>query len=276
MIFYFPKLAHLSQGIILSLLRNFREIRVTTMTTDLIQNIMLANKGRLGAPVDLTREPRFLDGSHDIFDLLDGKHQSTNNFPLPKNVTDLLRAAYDAIETAEKTIANQNKRIQTLEGLLTLDELTGLHNRRGFTEALTSETDRMKRGQSEGGLLIMIDLDRFKTLNDTYGHAAGDEALRVVGQYLQSQIRDMDTAARLGGDEFVLLLPNTNKKKAFKRAQSIRDGLNALAFTFGDKILPIHASLGLKDYTNACSISDVLHEADLSLYENKKQRKEQK
>lgn len=246
------------------------------MTSDLIQNIMITNKTRQSNKrVDLTREQGFLDGSRDIFDLLDNKYDKTPAAaPLPKSVTDLLRSAYTAIETAENTIANQNERIKRLEGLLTTDELTGLTNRRGFMDALAGETDRMNRGQSEGGLLIMIDLDRFKALNDTYGHAAGDEALRVVGQYLKSQIRDMDTAARLGGDEFVLLFPNTNKTKTFKRAQALRAGLNALTFDFNGKTLPIHGSLGLKDYLPGSKINDIIHQADLALYEDKKSRKE--
>lgn len=248
------------------------------MTSDLIQNIMITNKARRSDKrVELTREQGFLDGSRDIFDLLDRKQENTpTHAPLPKNVTDLLRAAYDAIETAENTISNQNNRIKRLESLLTTDELTGLTNRRGFMEALASETDRMKRGQSEGGLLIMIDLDRFKALNDTYGHAAGDEALRVVGRYLKEQVRDMDTAARLGGDEFVLLFPNTNKTKTFKRAQALRDGLNTLKFNYNGNILSIYGSLGLKDYTQDSKINDVIHDADLALYEDKKIRKEAK
>lgn len=244
------------------------------MTSDLIQNIMIANKTRRsGKGVDITREQGFLDGSHDIFDLLDRNQKPDLALPLPKNVTDLLRAAYSAIENAEKTISNQNQRIQILESLLTTDELTGLCNRRGFMAALAAETDRTNRGLSQGGLLIMIDLDQFKLINDTYGHAAGDEALRKTSDYLKSQVRDMDTAARLGGDEFVILFPNTNKTKAFKRAQGIRHGLNNLSFEYNGKTIPIRGSLGLKDYNIGSVLSDVLLGADANLYHDKELRK---
>lgn len=243
------------------------------MTSDLMQNIIIANKMHAReARVELTREKGFLDGSRDIFDLLDHRHEPQNQ-PLPKNITDLLRAAYDAIETAESTIANQNNRIKTLEDLLTIDELTGLTNRRGFMSALAGETDRMNRGQSQGGLLIMIDLNLFKQINDTHGHAAGDEALRVVGTFLKTQIRDMDVAARLGGDEFVLLFPNSNKKKIFKRAKTLRDDLNALSFVFEGKTIPIRAGLGLKDYLPGCNIDHIIHQADMALYADKKAEK---
>ena len=120
--------------------------------------------------------------------------------------TALLKTAYKMLRQVEYELAQKEERIQTLQEILTIDELTGLTNRRGFFRVFESELDRTNRGENEGGLLIMVDLDYFKAINDRYGHLAGDEALRTVGQFLASAIRPMDMVARLAGDEFIILM----------------------------------------------------------------------
>jgi diguanylate cyclase (GGDEF)-like protein len=97
-----------------------------------------------------------------------------------------------------------------LDGLCTLssrDPLTGLFNRRQFEASLDSEIDRVAR-TGESALLLLLDIDHFKRVNDTYGHAAGDLVIRRIGQALQDCVRPMDTVARLGGEEFGAVLPN--------------------------------------------------------------------
>ena len=101
-----------------------------------------------------------------------------------------------------------------MEELATTDFLTGLHNGAGFDAAFAKEIDRTGRGLSKGGLLVIIDLDNFKMINDMYGHQAGDACLKLVAQTLAHEIRTMDTAARLGGDEFILLLSDADPVKA--------------------------------------------------------------
>lgn len=177
------------------------------------------------------------------------------------------------LEQAERKIAAQEKRIQLLEEQATTDELTGLPNRRGFYEDFLREMDRTDRGHSKGGLLIMVDLDNFKMINDTYGHAAGDASLRLVARMLESNSRVMDTCARLGGDEFVLLLANTERDKALVRAQNLIKQLNSLSLVWYGAELPIRASLGLKDYTVGDKPEDILGEADLHLYAQKRRNK---
>ena len=97
-----------------------------------------------------------------------------------------------------------------IDGLCTLssrDPLTGLFNRRQFEASLDSEIDRVAR-TGESALLLLLDIDHFKRVNDTYGHAAGDVVIRHIGQALQDCVRPMDTVARLGGEEFGAVLPN--------------------------------------------------------------------
>ena len=188
----------------------------------------------------------------------------------------LLRHAHVMIESAEKTILNQENRIAQLEDLATTDELTGIQNRRGFYEAFVRELDRCERGQSAGGLLILIDLDNFKAANDTYGHLAGDAVLRLVATTLAGEIRQMDVAARLGGDEFVLLLSNTTKEDAAGRAQRLGQRLNNLALAWQGDVIPVHASLGLRAYGKGDKIEAVFNAADTQLYARKKVRSGEK
>lgn len=247
------------------------------MSTETIQNLYPPQQQTLGrAALELTREESFLNGSHDVFDILEKKSRANTVLPMPQEAADLLKMAYQMIEKAESTISNQNERIRTLEGLLTTDELTGLTNRRGFFDAFRREIDRTNRGENEGGLLIMIDLDNFKAINDTHGHQAGDEALKLVGNFLAREIRNMDVAARLGGDEFIVLFPNTNKAKALRRAQVLRKKLNELCFSFGGTYIKVGGSLGLQDYKSGDTIDTIVHEADLRLYDDKKNRKKDK
>ncbi|MBI1300884.1 MAG: diguanylate cyclase [Alphaproteobacteria bacterium] len=187
---------------------------------------------------------------------------------------EMLRTAYRLLETAEQSILEKETRIKKLESLLTTDELTGLSNRRGFYTSFKGELDRTNRGHNEGGLLIMIDLDEFKSINDTYGHPAGDHALKTVGTFLQSQIRAMDVAARIGGDEFIVLFSNTSISKALQRAQTMGRHLNSLHFYWNDQKIKIKASLGLREYKPGDTIDNIIADADKGLYEDKERRKE--
>lgn len=185
----------------------------------------------------------------------------------------LLKYAHKMIERAEETIRAQEGRILQLEGLATTDELTGLKNRRGFYETFMSELDKCERGHSKGGLLILIDLDNFKTINDTYGHAAGDCCLRLVARTLANEIRVMDAAARLGGDEFVLLLSNTSKECAAGRAQDLAWQLGNLSVAWYGEVIPVRASLGLRPYAAGDRPEQIFSAADIALYASKRNRK---
>lgn len=185
------------------------------------------------------------------------------------NTIALLEYAHRLIDAAEAHITNQDERIHALEQLTVTDELTGLKNRRGFFENFMAEIDRADRGVSAGGLLILIDLDNFKTINDTHGHQAGDACLRLVARTIDGFVRTMDTAARLGGDEFVILLSNTSKENAAARAQTLAWQLNNLALAWYGEEIPVRASLGLRNFGAGDCADKVFNDADLELYATK-------
>lgn len=185
----------------------------------------------------------------------------------------MLKDTQSALHTAKAQIENQQARIRTLEALSSTDELTGLTNRRGFVDAFARELDRAKRGQSKGGLLLMIDLDNFKGINDTYGHAAGDAALQLVAATLNATIRRMDIGARLGGDEFVVLFANADMATAAARAQQLSVRLNSLTLRYKGERIPVRASLGMKTYKSGDTVEDIFAAADKTMYAAKASRK---
>ncbi len=127
------------------------------------------------------------------------------------------------------------------------DPLTGCLNRRGF-ESRLEEACAMHRRESDKVLsLIMMDLDHFKPVNDTAGHAAGDELLRLIGELLQESVREQDAVARLGGDEFALLLPACPLERATEIAERIRQGIEAIEFQVDGHRFRVTASIGVSN-----------------------------
>jgi diguanylate cyclase (GGDEF)-like protein len=111
--------------------------------------------------------------------------------------------------------------VDALVDLSSRDALTGLANRRAFELALARETDRVARS-GEPALLLMLDIDHFKRVNDTWGHAAGDEVIRAVASALLDSVRPMDVVARTGGEEFAILLPNCGSAFGTTVAERVR------------------------------------------------------
>jgi diguanylate cyclase (GGDEF)-like protein len=153
------------------------------------------------------------------------------------------------------------------------DELTGLANHRRFQELLGIETEQVRRyGHSVG--LIMLDIDDFKAVNDTYGHQQGDVVLRRVARALADSSREADLPARYGGEELALILPHTDIEGAYAIAERIRTAIEALRIlgSDGDTPLRITASLGVAASRDGHK-EGLIAEADAALYEAKHQGK---
>jgi diguanylate cyclase (GGDEF)-like protein len=131
-----------------------------------------------------------------------------------------------------------------LRQLATTDYLTGALNRRAFELTFRSELERSRRHDLPLSL-ILIDLDRFKSINDTHGHQAGDIVLKEVGDRLQVSLRDSDLLGRLGGEEFGILLPNTSIQNAIEMADRMRRVIAATSFDIGPAGLTVTASAGV-------------------------------
>ena len=197
--------------------------------------------------------------------------------PPPTGITpernDAAERALNAAIGAELRIAQLQQRISQLEKLAVTDELTGLLNRRGF-EAQLQRMLALAQRHGEPGLLVYVDLDGFKMVNDTYGHAAGDEVLKHVGRLLATNVRSTDFVGRLGGDEFALLLPRTYSANGMRRVQALSRMLNPGMIFWNGSTLTVSASFGIETYdgdTGGCAEA-VLSRADSSMYAQKRLR----
>jgi len=146
------------------------------------------------------------------------------------------------------------------------DQLTGLLNRRKFADDLKREIVRAKR-EAQNGMVLVIDLDHFKLINDTAGHAAGDSLIQAVAQMLRGKARGMDLVARLSGDEFAVALVNADADLALRRAEQIVVEIAALRLPHGGRVLTTTASVGLVNFPEHGETVDVLlAKADSAMY----------
>jgi diguanylate cyclase (GGDEF)-like protein len=153
-----------------------------------------------------------------------------------------------------------------LDALATLDGLTGIANRRTFSAWLDAECARASRYQSPLSL-IMLDVDHFKNLNDTFGHQAGDELLKLMGKILASTARNTDLVARYGGEEFAVILVNTDQSAAAIAAERLRSRIEAEAWPHR----AVTASIGIGTFdAGTADAAALLNRADKALYFSKK------
>lgn len=183
----------------------------------------------------------------------------------------LLDSAVDYAAAAEQIIAEQSARIAELEALAQTDSLTGLTNRRGFEQALDNALDMCRR-HDETGVVVYLDLDGFKLINDRLGHAAGDQVLRHVAEILRAGVRVSDVVARLGGDEFATLLHRAGSKEGVERASIIQYELNASSCIIEGEGLTVRASLGVDAFNGNDAVEQIMRRADLSMYRDKRSR----
>ncbi len=151
------------------------------------------------------------------------------------------------------------------------DHLTGLLNRQAFEKKIL-EVISMTSNQNKQHALCFLDLDKFKVINDTCGHEAGDELLRQITTLMQTRVRSSDSLARLGGDEFGLLLYNCSQAKAKEIAETLRSLIEEFRFVWNDKIFSIGVSIGIaKIDENTQSLASILRDADAACYAAKSQ-----
>jgi diguanylate cyclase (GGDEF)-like protein len=173
----------------------------------------------------------------------------------------------DLLLARTRTLLEFKAYLDVCEEAAFTDHLTGLANRRRFERQLEREVARMERyGHSFS--LLMIDIDSFKDLNDSFGHDAGDDAIRRLSKVLREGTRGIDLAARIGGEEFAVLLVETNKQGGFEVAERLRTAIKVLEMP---KARHITASFGVAECpTDAQTAAGVWKAADVALYEAKR------
>ena len=166
------------------------------------------------------------------------------------------------------------------ETLSVIDELTELHNRRFFfpeSRAVLARAVRYKEDLS----VLLLDIDRFKSINDRYGHAVGDEVLKDVAKLLKEEAREADIVARFGGEEFVLLLPMTGIEGALILAERIREKVKNLNWQVAEDAIAITVSIGVSEFQSentddmSDSLDELIKQADIAMYHSKDQGRDQ-
>lgn len=205
---------------------------------------------------------------------LEWMHQTLDGEPVPSEVT-LVRVVYQGryvvlgytrdLRELKKTVSLLNH----LEQLAFIDPLTGTYNRRYFLEkgyAAFSEYSSLQNPLS----LIMMDLDFFKDVNDSLGHAAGDEVLKSVAQVVQRTLRGTDLLARYGGEEFIILLQGAGRALAVRFAERLRRKIRSTRFYYRENLIRLTVSLGVVTKTDAATtLEEALELVDKALYQAK-------
>lgn len=170
-------------------------------------------------------------------------------------------------EVQERT-RDLEKAYQKLEAISKTDELTGLPNRRDMNETVANEVERARRTQKPF-CFIFMDIDHFKNINDTYGHACGDLVLKSVAQTIRGLLRKYDIFARYGGEEFLTLLPETDLPGATVVAERFRKKIEAMSVQFADITIKVTITLGVSRFDPRLGVERSIQLADKALYQGK-------
>lgn len=172
-------------------------------------------------------------------------------------------------------LSQERKYTEKLAEMANHDALTNVHNRHYFNQELEKEIAKSRRYKIDLSLL-MIDIDHFKKVNDTYGHQVGDQVLKTLASICKQVLRDVDIVVRFGGEEFIVILPSTNISGALLTAERIRQAVEAETFTYDDVNLKCTVSVGVTSYDNAdWTDKDLIKAADIALYEAKQNGRNQ-
>jgi diguanylate cyclase (GGDEF)-like protein len=206
------------------------------------------------------------------------KSVAANRKPPPQSLTSASRpsaAASEAkaeIRRLRKELARALARIEQLEASADTDFLLEIPNRRGFERELNRSIAYIKRYHASGALIV-LDVDRLKPINDTFGHAAGDQVLKAIVAALSREIRSSDVLGRLGGDEFALLLWNLTETDAHAKAAELERAVDRLSFVFSGRAVAAGASTGVAVLGSHSEAGRALEEADAAMYVRKAQRR---
>lgn len=184
-----------------------------------------------------------------------------------QNMVREIKELQDETKGYQRTINKQNTQLH-------IDFLTKIPNRAAWSERLEQEYNRCKRYKNPLKLAI-IDVDKFKKINDSFGHLAGDKVLKAVAQTLQKSLRNVDFLARYGGEEFTVLLPEINQQQMHVALEKLCHKVKSIPFKFKKETITITISIGCTDFFDGDDLDTVFERADNALYEAKRNGRDQ-
>jgi diguanylate cyclase (GGDEF)-like protein len=184
-------------------------------------------------------------------------------------VVEALQTLMGEIEDLRSEVAMLKLRLNEAQNLADMDVLAPVLNRRAFLREMKRVASFAQRYGSPASV-VFFDLDNFKSVNDRFGHAAGDEALKAVAKRLQANIRESDLVGRMGGDEFAVLLAQADRETATSKAQSLADAIRDQPVQFGEWSAPLHVSWGVREIEPGADPEVALTEADAAMFLRKR------
>ena len=219
-------------------------------------------------PADLAKEIHHQ--AQDVFPIFDVQFKDDRDYA---DLLDTAKAEMAKLSTEMiAELLEKNREIEFLREQTTIDSMTSIHNYKGFCECLSCEMSRAKRYKKPLSV-IFADIDHFKAVNDTFGHQAGDHALKAVAVSLRKGVRDTDYLARYGGEEFAIILPEANIESAFLVAERLRENIRSQHIAYKDKTISLTMSFGVACMPSNQSLSSdsLIKMADDALYKAKNQ-----
>lgn len=186
-------------------------------------------------------------------------------------VIEALQTLMTEIDDLRSEVAMLKLRLNEAQAQADMDVLTPVLNRRAFLREMKRVSAFAQRYGSPASV-VFFDLDNFKAVNDRFGHAAGDEALKAVAKRLLGNVRESDVVGRMGGDEFAVLLAQADKETALSKAQSLADAIRNEPVQFGEWSAPLHISYGVREIEPGADAEEALAEADAAMFVRKRKQ----
>lgn len=213
----------------------------------------------------------WLDGSvtwisTSKYPLLDSRGNIIGTWGVSRNITEL-KNTEEELERVNKELMEANRKLEVLS---VTDSLSGLYNHRYFLDILNKELARRDRNGSTDSVIVLMDIDNFKGLNDSLGHLAGDFSIRHVANLLTNNIRKADYAFRYGGDEFIVLFSDTGMEEAQKAADKLLEIVAVTPVPLEDSKTSVTLSGGAAALSEAAGVNELMNLADMRLYKSKR------
>lgn len=184
-------------------------------------------------------------------------------------------ALLEKLDDTNRELLRTKENLAELERLVDVDCLAPIPNRRAFMRRLNWAISMQER-YGHPSTILYFDLNDFKNINDSYGHAAGDLAIRHVSQILSNTMRESDFIARLGGDEFAIIMYHASEEAAKRRGAKIADAIRATPFMYSGNALYVDAACGFHALSKGDNAEEALSNADLSMFVDKRRIKDRK
>jgi diguanylate cyclase (GGDEF)-like protein len=240
-------------------------------------DIMIRDKriSRAHARINVQYEMQKKNTTYSIFDLESTNHVYVNGEQIQSHVLsndDKIQLG-DTIIKFEIQDKIDSKFHEDIQRKLKYDDLTALLTYDSFKDAMSWEIENAQ-AKNKPFVLLMMDLDNFKKVNDTYGHLTGSFILQEIGKIINDNLRFFDVSARYGGEEFISCLPDTNKQEAFHAAERLRNTIAESVFVHNNKKINITISIGVSQFPdNGVTLEELIRIADEMLYKAKREGK---